>query len=112
MLKEARIESGVSRVVNRTIVRERPSTPTWKDEWIASYQGYCSTNWKPAADESKRIHNRTESPNGIRLATSAAQRMTFTSSLGRNRMTSAANTGKKRMRVRRWLIRNSMSCSE
>ncbi len=38
ILKDASKASGVSSVVNRTMVRESPSTPMWKVELRAAYQ--------------------------------------------------------------------------
>src|SRR5512134_3231414 len=86
MLNEARMASGVRSVVSRTIVSERPSTPRWNDEPIASYQTYDSSNWKPGWLASKRNQTMSDSINGMRLAPKANQRNNLFSPSGRNKM--------------------------
>ena len=101
MLNEARMASGVSSVVSRTMVRDSPSTPRWKDEPIASYQTYASSNWKPGWLASKRNQTTSERMNGMRLAPSASQRNSGFSPAGRNNMMTAAMAGMNKMSERR-----------
>jgi len=101
MLKDASRASGVRSVVNSTMVRDSPSTPTWKVEWSAAYQVYCSWNWKPGCPDLNCVHRKTVRTKGTRLAPKAVQRMAFRLSVGRHNTTTAARTGKNRMRVKR-----------
>jgi hypothetical protein len=87
-------------VVSRTIVSERPSTPTWYVEPIASYHGKTSWNWKPASSGSKRFQRMIVRMSGMRLAISAVHRIRPFSYDGSKAISKAAIAGKKRMMER------------
>src|SRR5215211_7759012 len=101
MLNEASKASGVSSVVSNTMLSERPSTPKWGDEPIASYQVYNSWNWKPGCVARKLNHTIRDKARGTRLAPRANQRKSLFSPLGRNNMITAARAGTNRISERR-----------
>ena len=73
-LKEARIASGVKKVVSRTMVSDRPSTPRCSVEPMAHTRCIVPQIGSRHASGWNRNHNTIDRANGTRLTTRANQR--------------------------------------
>jgi hypothetical protein len=94
------MDTGVSRVVSKTIVKESPSTPRWKEELTAPYHTFCTSNWNPGVLDLNESHKNKANPKGIRLPTRATHRSSFLFPAGRKSKTKATIMGENKISVK------------